>query len=201
MARRWFINLIISAGLVFNSCQTLSLREGDLLFHVVATGNAITEVTPGMIDHVAIVVSKDSVIEAVGRGVKTTPLDSLRNQEGYYLVGRVKRADRKRSLDNTRRYLGRKYDYLYLPDNEDIYCSELVQLAYVNKKGQPLFTTIPMSFHDQSGRITDYWTQFYAERGLEVPEGQPGTNPGELSQRSLVSIIGRLTPDKSPSQR
>ena len=91
MARRWFINLIISAGLVFNSCQTLSLREGDLLFHVVATGNAITEVTPGMIDHVAIVVSKDSVIEAVGRGVKTTPLDSLRNQEGYYLVGRVKR--------------------------------------------------------------------------------------------------------------
>ena len=76
-----------------------------------------------------------------------------------------------------------------------------MQLAYVNKKGQPLFTTIPMSFHDQSGRITDYWTQFYAERGLEVPEGQPGTNPGELSQRSLVSIIGRLTPDKSPSQR
>ena len=154
-----------------------------------------------MIDHVAIVVSKDSVIEAVGRGVKTTPLDSLRNQEGFYLVGRVKRANRKRSLDNARRYLGRKYDYLYLPDNEDIYCSELVQLAYVNKKGQPLFTTIPMSFHDQSGRITDYWTQFYAERGLEVPEGQPGTNPGELSQRSLVSIIGRLTPDKSPSQR
>ena len=89
---------------------------------------------------------------------------------------------------------------LMILQNRFAFCFE-GQSGFVDSRGHLVFDTIPMSFHDQSGRITDYWTQFYAERGLEVPEGQPGTNPGELSQRSLVSIIGRLTPDKSPSQR
>ena len=50
MARRWFANL--SCVVLLASCQSLS--TGDLLFHVVEKGNAITDVTPGMIDHVAI---------------------------------------------------------------------------------------------------------------------------------------------------
>lgn len=192
MARRWYINSIIGIGLALNSCQTYSLREGDLLFHVTAQPNAITDVTPDMMDHVAIALSADSVIEAVGRGVVTTPLDSLRHQEGYYIIGRVKHADRRQSVTHARRYLGRAYDYVYLPGNDDIYCSELVQLSFVNKKGERLFQPVPMSFHDASGRITSFWTDFYARRGMAVPEGQPGTNPAELSQRPAVRIVGRL---------
>ena len=34
--------------------------------------------------------------------------------------------------------------------------------------------------------------KFYKEQGMEVPEGWPGSNPGELSQRSEVHIKGRL---------
>ena len=100
MERKWFIDIIIAIviGLVATSCQTYSLKSGDLLFHVVSQGNAITDVTPGMIDHVAIVMSPDSVIEAVGKGVKTTPIDSLRQQDGHYLVGRVKGIDSKQSI-------------------------------------------------------------------------------------------------------
>ena len=188
MARKWFANLAVV--MLLASCQSLS--TGDLLFHVVAKGNAITDVTPGMIDHVAIVICKDSVIEAVGRGVKTTPLDSLRRQEGYYIIGRVHRADPTRSIANARQYLGRPYDRLYLPDNDAIYCSELVQFAMVDRDGNRLFAPIAMSFHDASGRITPYWQQFYKEQGMEVPEGWPGSNPGELSQRSEVHIKGRL---------
>ena len=159
---------------------------------MVEQDNAITAVTPGMIDHVAIVISKDSVIEAVGQGVKTTPIDSLRLQPGYYLIGKVKGIDRKQSMQNVRRYLGRSYDHLFLADNEAIYCSELVQLSYVNDKGEALFTCIPMSFHDASGNILSYWTQFYARYQMDVPEGQPGTNPGELSQRSNIRLAGRI---------
>ena len=172
------------------SCQSLS--TGDLLFHVVEKGNAITDVTPGMIDHVAIVLSKDSVIEAVGSGVKTTPLDSLRQQEGYYIIGKVRGADPILSVANARRYLGRPYDRLYLPDNDAIYCSELVLFSMVDKEGHRLLSPIPMSFHDASGRITPYWQQFYKEQGMEVPEGWPGSNPGELSKRKMVRIKGRL---------
>ena len=178
--------------LLFTLVGCSPLHTGDLLFHVVSQGNAITDVTPGMIDHVAIVMSPDSVIEAVGKGVQTTPIDSLRQQDGYYLMARVKGADSKQSLRNALQYLGRPYDHLYLPDNEAIYCSELVQLSFVDKHGKRLFSPIPMSFHDATGRITDYWRQFYAKHQLEVPEGEPGTNPGELSQRTNVKLKGRL---------
>lgn len=179
---------VLSLAMV--SCQTY--RTGDLLFHVASKGNAITDVTPGMIDHVAIVVEKDSVIEAVSHGVKTTPIDSLRQQEGYYLIGKVIGADRKASVAQARQYIGRGYDRLYLKDNEDIYCSELVQFSFVDAQGKPIFSPIPMSFHDDTGNITDYWKEFYKKQGLEVPEGQPGTNPSELSQRENVKITGRL---------
>ena len=182
----------LSFLLLFTLVSCSPLHTGDLLFHVVSQGNAITDVTPGMIDHVAIVMSRDSVIEAVGKGVKTTPIDSLRQQDGYYLMARVKGADKKQSLRNALQYLGRPYDRLYLPDNNAIYCSELVQFSFVDKHGRRLFSPIPMSFHDATGRITDYWQQFYAQHQLEVPEGQPGTNPGELSQRTNVKLRGRL---------
>lgn len=184
----------LTAMLILQSISMAAqrLKPCDLLFHVAAQPNAITTVTPGMIDHVAIVLSADSVIEATHRGVVTTPLDSLRRQDGYYIIGRVRRADPVRSLANARRYLGRRYDFVFLPDNDDIYCSELVQLSLVDKKGRLLLATIPMSFHDASGRITDYWSQFYAHRGMAVPEGQPGTNPAELSQRKCVRLVGRL---------
>ena len=181
------------------SCQTqqaqlsvTDLRPADLLFHVTPDGNAITDVTPGMIDHVAIYLGADSVLEAVGRGVVITSLDSIVRRSGYQLIGRVRRVDAQRSITQARSYLGRSYDWLYLPDNDDIYCSELVQLSYLDHQGKPLFSTIPMSFHDASGRITDYWIQFYARHQMAVPEGKPGSNPGELSRRPSVRIVGRL---------
>ena len=167
-------------------------RPADLLFHVAATENAITAVTPGMIDHVAIMISADSVIEAVGKGVVTTPLDSLRKQKGYYLYARVRHADRQRSIANARRFLGQPYDSLYLPDNEAIYCSELVLLSFVNKRGKPIFQPVPMTFRDSSGQIPTYWQEFYERNGMDVPEGRPGSNPSELSQRKGVRIIRRI---------
>ncbi len=75
-----------------------------------------------------------------------------------------------------------------MPDNDDIYCSELVQFAFVDRKGQRIFQPIPMSFHNDEGQITDYWKTFYARHNMEVPEGWPGTNPSEMSQRKEVRI-------------
>lgn len=166
------------------------LRRGDLLFHVVSQGNHITDVTPGQTDHVAIYAGNGLVLEAIPRaGVVTTLLDTvLQREAGHYVRGRVRGVDVAQSLSNARQYLGLPYDSLFLPTAEAIYCSELVQLAYVDKHGRRLFHAIPMSFHDETGRITPYWQQFYEQRGLSVPEGEPGTNPGELSQRKAVVI-------------
>ena len=184
---------------IFNS----QLFEGDLLFVAQAGDNAITQVTQGIdslaIDHVAILhrIGGESgplyALEAIPRqGVVLTPIDSLvaREQGVTFVVQRVEDVDAASSVRNALRYVGQPYDDLFLPGDSAIYCSELVQLSYVDRQGRALFGTIPMSFHDATGRITDYWTEFYRNRGMAVPEGMPGTNPGELSRRpQMLKIV------------
>ena len=175
-----------------SSCLSVmgqQLCEGDLLFACSDSANAITAVTSGIeglpIDHVGIVHRIGGnqgplyVIEAVKPVVCLTPIDSFLSQNGMVI--------RQCLL-----LVGRPYDDLYLPGDSALYCSELVQRCYVNSNGGLVFNTIPMSFHDGTGRVTDYWKEFYSRRGMAVPEGEPGTNPGELSRRPQVTIIGNL---------
>ena len=176
------------------------LLPGDLLFVVSPRANGITDVTQGyddaMIDHVAIYAG-DSIIEAVPRqGVRMTSLNDFLEQNKressrlHLLVGRVSRPfDAARSLQNARAFVGMPYDSLFLSHNRAVYCSELVVSSYVDEAGQWLFGQVPMSFHDTTGTVTPYWKQFYGEHGMEVPEGQPGSNPGELSRRPSIQIL------------
>ena len=178
------------------------LIEGDLLFVAQDEANAITEVTQGVdglaIDHVAILhrIGGDQgplyALEAIPKlGVTLTPIDSLlaREQTATFVVARTDGIDAATSVCNALRYVGKSYDDLFLPGDSAIYCSELVQISYVDRQGRVLFGTIPMSFHDASGRITDHWTEFYRNRGMTVPEGLPGTNPGQLSRHPQVLKI------------
>lgn len=190
--------LAIEAAL---SLASQELKEGDLLFVCNDKGNAITQVTSGVeglpIDHVAIVhrIGGDNgllfVIEAVNPAVCLTPIDTFLCENGRVLLGRVNvDLDMKKSVKRCLAMVGKPYDDLYLPGDSALYCSELVQLNYIDVEGKPIFETIPMSFHDSTGQITDYWRGFYETHGMRVPEGQPGTNPGELSRSELVTIIG-----------
>lgn len=191
---RQIVHILLTAASVLYSIGAAAqqLQAGDLLFHVKDHPTAITLVRTDLIEHVAIAVCADSVIEATHCGVVVTPVDSLPH-DGYYLIARINTPfDLQRSLTNARSYLGRHYDFLFLPDNDDIYCSELVQLSFVDPQGQLVFQPVPMSFHDATGRIIDHWQQFYAARGMTVPEGQPGSHPSELAKRPCVSIVGRI---------
>ena len=176
------------------------LHEGDLLFCCTDEPNAITDVTQGAngmsIDHVAIVhrIGGDEgplfVIEAKKPAVCLTPIDAFCRENPHVLVGRVEvDVDFRKSIRRCLMQVGKPYDDLYLPGDSAIYCSELVQLNYVDSMGSLIFDPVPMSFHDATGQVTDYWLEFYAERGLTVPEGASGTNPGELSRRPQVSIV------------
>lgn len=177
------------------------LREGDLLFCVSAGGNQITDVTNGIdghrIDHVAIVhYQKDGpyALEATHRGVCLTPMDSLLSQrDSLVLVARLRdTVGVAASVQRALQYLGRPYDFLFMPDDSAVYCSELVQKTYRDRTGRLVFDPIPMSFHDATGEVTPYWKAYYARRGMEVPEGWPGSNPGDLSRSAKVRIIGRF---------
>lgn len=181
--------LLIAAVLACASCST-ALRTGDLLFHVAAADNQITLVTPASIDHVAIYAGRGQVVEAIPHeGVVVTPLSEvLGREDGHYLRGRVAAAARRQSVSNARQYLGQPYDTLFLPDNKAIYCSELILQSFVDKQGQAIFAPVPMTFRDAHDSIPRYWQQLYARHRMAVPEGEPGSNPGELSQRSQVKL-------------
>lgn len=189
-------------ALIVQAQDIASLREGDLLFGCADDNNAITAVTSGvegrLIDHVGVAhrIGGDHgplfVIEAVKPQVCLTPIDTFLCHNPQVVVGRVNvDVDICRSIRNCLLMMGKPYDDLFLQGDSAIYCSELVQSCFVTQSGDLVFDTVPMSFHDDSGKITDYWRDFYARRGMTVPEGAPGTNPGELSRRPQVTIIGK----------
>ena len=189
------------------------LKNGDLLFTLSEAesstlSGAIVKATSHdnapRIDHVAIVWMqrrKAQVLEATtGKGVRVCPLDTFlchadHNPEGkpLVLVGRIKGDfDCTASLKRARSLLGKHYDEVYSPTDDDIYCSELVQKSYVDSKGNLIFAPEPMSFHDADGQTLPFWTEFYQSRGLTVPEGEPGSNPTSIATHPAVHIIGQF---------
>lgn len=200
----WRLAALSLCLLFVETLSAFQLQDGDLLFVCPAHDNAITQVTTGVegrpIDHVAIVrhVGGDGgplfVVEAVKPAVRIVPIDTflVDNAGADLLVGRVSvDMDVTRSLHGCLNMVGLPYDDLYLPGDSALYCSELVQINYVTTAGTLIFEPIPMSFHDGSGRVTDYWQHFYSTRGMTVPEAMPGSNPADLSRRPQLTILGQ----------
>ena len=196
------LSIIITLLATVKVALALDVLEGDLLFaRSSTTGKAITaatvhDSTTPPVYHVAIatwVNNKLYALEAIDEGVVLTPYDKFEQRtlsRGGLLVGRLKdRSGIDQSVSNAMEHLGKPYDNLYMIDTQEIYCSELVQLSYVNGKGQRLFPLIHMSFHDTQGKILDYWRKHYASRGMAVPEGAMGTNPAQLASDPAVIIL------------
>ncbi|MGI6222433.1 MAG: YiiX/YebB-like N1pC/P60 family cysteine hydrolase [Prevotella sp.] len=196
---------LVPMGVHAQTFNVDSIKEGDLLFAYVDDSNAITSVTQGIgdmaIDHVGILAGKPgqwTVIEAVHKGVQEIPLDSFichhigKSGHPNIIIGRVATPiDIPASIERARKQLGKPYDFNFMPDDKEFYCSELVQKSYVDGQGNLIFHPIPMSFHDKNGNITLYWQEYYARQGLEVPEGKDGSNPGDLSRNPVLKIINQ----------
>ena len=204
MKKTLFLWLTLLLSAVCVSAQRLegvgmgSLCEGDLLFCAQVKGNNITDVTQGVggmkIDHVAIFHRQGGrtfALEAIHSGVGLTPIDSFMARREAVLAARLRDTlGVARSVERALGFIGRPYDFNFMPDDSAFYCSELVQKCYRDSRGELVFKPIPMSFHDQSGRITPYWHDYYARQGLPVPEGEPGSNPGDLSRSAAICILG-----------
>lgn len=197
------------------------LHNGDLIFvglpadYDAETGSmdeAISSATgdKGALNliHVAIAeVKADSIwiIDAtIAHGVDRHPLDTFLKdftlKDGSYptfMVKRVKGVDADAAVERAKSFCGRAYDVRFLPDNEDLYCSELVQKSYLDKRGRPIFESQPMNFKAPDGTMPPYWEWLFARLGMDIPQGVPGTNPQMMSQSEcLVDIPERIkTPD------
>lgn len=211
--RQMAVALFLSLMLFSCGRKEDCLKNGDLVFVGIPVGydvesgsldEAISSATgeDGALNmiHVGIAeVQADSVwiIDATtAHGVARRPLDSFLKESmlsnGIYpefVVKRVQGIDADAAVNVAKTFCGCAYDLRFLPDNEDIYCSELVQRSYMYPSGEPVFESSPMNFKAADGTMPSYWENQFGQLGMEVPQGLPGTNPQKMSQTPCLTGV------------
>lgn len=115
------------------------LQSGDIIFQTSSSKQsyAIMWASQSLYSHVGIVEvdgKKQYVLEAISK-VSRTPLEKwiARGRLGRYAVYRydgLSPAKQKQIVDTAKSYLGRGYDIYFSSLNQEIYCSELVDLTF-----------------------------------------------------------------------
>ena len=156
--------------------------------------------------HTAIVeVQGDStwIIDAtIKRGVARYPLkDFLQDftlKDGSLPVFYVKRLkqpyDVKDFVERAKSFIGQPYDFYFLPDNDAMYCTELVRESYRPEGNQYLFQNKPMNFQDENGEYPLYWVQLFDKLEVPIPQGVMGTNPEAMATSVLLRDMPPLQP-------
>jgi hypothetical protein len=216
-----FLHLFSLLGLAFaiacgSQQKEYQFVEGDLFFQDLDCGpfcDAIEKVTEGYggakLSHVGVLIRyEDSwkILEAGEQGVKLTAVDSFLNRSSdadgkpKVIVGRMKNLDPAmlgRAKQIGLAMLGRPYDDYFDIDNQAYYCSELIYESFLQQGGERVFQLAAMTFKDpDTERFFPLWEDYFAELKYDIPEGEPGLNPGSMSTASSVDIVYKFgSPD------
>lgn len=208
------LNCIAVAFLLFTQCSESGskLKSGDLVFQINESSDFIRAITTTTGDHkefsyshVGIVKCEDDqimVIEALPKtGVHIVSLqefldNSAHDKSGKPLVVVMRIVDEpfaeNEVIANAEKFVGKPYDQVFSADDTAIYCSELVYKSYFRPNGQYLFTANPMSFTDSTGKTSQLWLNYFDKLGRSVPEGEPGTNPNDMSKEKSLKEVYRF---------
>lgn len=193
-----FVAMVLTT--LFTACGD-GLRNGDLVFVCADTTGMDAAISEATADDNAVNYSHVGIIECTKEGafvIDATPKygvsrHSLREfgaENGELHYYRVKGYNNGNEwVVNAKRYMGRPYDFYFLPDNDKFYCSELVEKCYVASDGTPIFNPQPMNFQSPDGTIPEYWVNLFDSLGVEVPQGVPGTNPNDLAKTAGVERL------------
>ena len=137
------------------------------------------------------------IIDATPKlGVTRRPLETFieenRLEDGScpeMIVKRVKNVDADAAVARAKTLFGCAYDLRFLPDNDEFYCSELIQECYLDARGEPVFDSQPMNFLAPDGTMPPYWEQLFSKLGMDVPKGVPGTNPQRMSESARLKTV------------
>lgn len=178
----------------------LELQNGDLAFVGASNSSfdeAISKATAKSTDytHLGIIELESKniyIIEAhPDKGVVRRAFKEFAKENKRIDIFRLKNqsviAD---SIKRAKTYLGQPYDVYFLPNNDKMYCSELVYEAFLDKNNKHIFKANPMNFYAPDGSLPKYWKDLFASLGVEVPQNELGTNPNDLSTSKDLIFIG-----------
>lgn len=204
--RLFFISLLLAAC----SSHNYVPQDGDIFFCVAESSSemssAIVNATMSeetlQFDHVALfanINNQPSIIEASPNGgVKCISLEEFLsdankiNHLPAIVVKRVKdHADINATINRAQQFIGLPYDWSYFPDNNKLYCSELIYESFIDNKGNYIFTAKPMRFSDEKGNVLQFWIDLFQKLGEPIPEGVLGTNPNDMSQDHCLTEVHR----------
>lgn len=213
----WFMPTTIMRKLISLLCLLLMLlpcaaaalqvQDGDLLFVTAANTGlsaAIDDATrtdgSTSYDHVALVAHEHAsavVLHADEHGSRQQTLASflaeMAQRHRHVDLYRLKQASSDvigAAIVQARRMLGRPYNDSYVLDENSYYCSDFIERAF---RAHKVFALQPLRFRNpDTGIIAPYWIEFYRQRGMQVPEGQPGTNPNDMARSSALVLRARL---------
>lgn len=197
--------VLLIASLLPVHAKAPQVQDGDLLFVTAATtglSGAINDATgkQGAVsyDHVALVAHESDgyvVLHADEKGSREQALDAFldeaRAKHRQVVIHRLKGDQRSAIPDaiaRARTLLGKPYNETYVQDEDSYYCSDFIERAF---RARHVFATQPMNFKNlQTGEISPYWVDFYRSKGMDVPQGAPGTNPNDMSASPVLERIG-----------
>ena len=94
------------------------------------------------------------------------------------------------AITKAKTMLGKPYNWLYILNDDELYCSDFIERAFRDDK---VFELIPMNFKNkETGIIDNFWIDFYRKKGEEVPQDEPGTNPNQLATSDKLIKVGEL---------
>ncbi|MFV0231005.1 YiiX/YebB-like N1pC/P60 family cysteine hydrolase [Empedobacter falsenii] len=185
-----------------------NIQNGDLIFV-----GALTEELSGAISR-ATKISDQTNFDHVGLIEKTTdsifvlhaaPMGGSQREEIHHfynaqteknnqiVIYRLKKEYQStipNAIARAKTMLGKPYNWLYILNDDELYCSDFVERAFRDDK---VFELIPMNFKNkETGIIDDFWVNFYRKKGKEVPQDEPGTNPNQLATSEKLIRIGAL---------
>ena len=208
--------ILVAAIAVFSACSHQAFRTGDLVFIgipaeynaetgsmdeaiVAATGRGSLNIIHAAILEMA--PEGPMIIDATLKyGVDRHPLDTMLAQfslgseaQATFIVKRLKKGFKPEFIDAAKSFCGRGYDLYFLPDNEELYCTELIQRCYTAPDGLSYFPSQPMNFKNKDGEFPHYWNWLFDLLGMDIPQGLPGTNPQDMMDSpALVQVKGNL---------
>ena len=181
--------------------KALELKNGDLIFVGEGKGDfskAISESTANhdsiRFVHVGIIEIDNGetfVIEASpDEGVRKVSIQQFLEHNPLIVIKRIKiDFPVEAMLEKAKSHIEEEYDWLYLPNNGKMYCSELVYETYLDKDGNHLFNSKPMNFRSPDGSMPQFWIDLFERLGTPIPEGVEGTNPADLSASPLLENV------------
>ena len=205
--------LAILVLLSFSACQKneFELKAGDLLFQKWDSSDfakAINKVTEGYNNHdfahVGMVVHHEEELKVfestVAMGVNLTPVSdflfaSVDSISGKPLVAVGRLQDKyTENLSAINEWLlnelAKPYDTLFIYGNDKYYCSELIHDAFNKNSGDQIFELKPMTFKDpDTNEFFPIRVEYFNEHKAEIPENQPGINPGLMSRSTEIKIV------------